>query len=111
MLFRSDDGLRIKAGAATGVDILDREKVSTVPYACPRTEDTFTGRAVFHTSDNGEGSFVANISGPVRAIRSVLGANSGPYTQREQVFYADRQEVRVFLRVHSGMPSLMTFVD
>ena len=106
-----DDELKITTGGSTGVDILDREKVSTVPYACPRTEDTFTGRAVFASSDNAEGTFIANISGPVRAIRSYMGANSGPYTQREQVFYRTRQEVRIFLRVHAGMPSLMSFVD
>ena len=40
-----------------------------------------------------------------------MGANSGPYTQREQIFYRTRQEVRIFLRVHAGMPSLMSFVD
>lgn len=106
-----DDALKITTGGATGVDILDREKVSTIAFACSRTEDTFTGRAVFNSSDSGEGTFVANIDGPVRAIRSYMGANSGPYTQREQVFYSTRQEMRTFLRVHSGMPQLMSFVD
>ena len=106
-----DDSLKITRGGASGVDILDREKVSTYPYACMRTENTFTGRSNYPTSDNGEGTFVANINGPVRAIRSYMGANSGPYTQREDVFYATRQDQRTFLRVHAGMPALMTFVD
>ncbi len=106
-----DDQLRVKTGGATGVDILDRDKVSIVASLCNRTEDTFTGRSNFPPGDNGEGTFVANRSGPVRAIRSYMGANSGPYTQKEQIFYRSRQVVRVFLRVHSGMPQLMNFMD
>jgi hypothetical protein len=53
---------------------------------------------------------VVNKSGPVRAIRSYIGANSGPDTQREHVFYARRQDVRTFLRVHA-IPSVLDFYD
>ncbi|HRV59107.1 MAG TPA: choice-of-anchor D domain-containing protein [Solirubrobacterales bacterium] len=105
-----DDQLKITAGSSTGADILDRDKVAFTPGYCGRTEDTFTGRETFNSNDNAEGAFVTNRSGPVRAIRSYVGANSGPYTQREQIFYRDRQDVRTFLRVHS-IPYVMSFTD
>ncbi len=86
-----DDEMRILAGDASGADILDRHKNQFSPGVCSRTENTFS---------NGEGAFVANRSGPVRAIRSYLGANSGPLTQREHLFYEARQDVLTALRVH-----------
>ncbi|MCB0829096.1 MAG: hypothetical protein KDB62_09845, partial [Solirubrobacterales bacterium] len=101
-----DDELRLKAGGATGVDVLDREKAQFYPGYCGRSTDSFSG----YTSASAEGTFIANIDGPVRAIRSYLGANSGPYTQRESVFYERRQDVRTFLRVHA-IPQVMQFTD
>lgn len=90
-----DDELNVTAsngsGTATGVDILDRHKTMYQPGDCRRTEDTFS---------NGKGAFVTNKSGPVRAIRSYMGANSGDYTQREHLFYERRQDMATFLRVH-----------
>jgi hypothetical protein len=83
---------KVKAGAATGVDILDRHKSLFEPGNCIRTEETFS---------NGEGAFFANIDGPVRAIRSYMGANSGPFSQRRHVFYEGRQDITSFLRVHA----------
>ena len=77
---------------ATGVDILDRAKAQFAPGNCGRSENTF---------NDAEGAFIANKSGPVRAIRSYIGANSGPVTQREHVFYERREDVRTFLRVHA----------
>ncbi len=62
------DGTEITAAGATGVDILDRDKFQFRPGVCNRTTDTFSA---------GGGAFIANIDGPVRAIRSVIGANSG----------------------------------
>jgi hypothetical protein len=90
------DELRITAGSATGADILDRNRlgvpfVTDAPTVCPRTENTFAA---------GHGAFVANIDGPVRAIRDYIGANSGAYTQRRQVFYERREDLSTFLRVH-----------
>jgi hypothetical protein len=90
------DELRITAGSASGVDILDRNRlgvpfVTSDPQPCPRTENTFAA---------GHGAFVANINGPVRAIRDYLGANSGQFTQRRQVFYERREDLITFLRVH-----------
>lgn len=86
------DELGITAGSATGVDVLDRHKNMFAPGNCSRTEDTFS---------NGEGAFFANRDGAVRAIRSYMGANSGPFTQRDHLFYRGRQDVVTFLRVHA----------
>jgi hypothetical protein len=96
-----NDALEVKAGNATGVDILDRAKVLLGPGSCGRSEDTF---------DAAEGAFIANKVGPVRAIRSYIGANSGPLTQREHIFYEQRQDIRTFLRVHP-IPGPWDFFD
>ncbi len=96
-----DDSLTINAGNATGADILDRHKVLLGPGNCGRSEDTF---------DDAEGAFIANISGPVRAIRSYIGANSGPYTERTHVFYAQREDIVTDLRVHA-IPGPVDFFD
>jgi hypothetical protein len=95
------DELSVTAGAATGADVLDRHKALFAPGACSRSENTFS---------NGEGALVANISGPVRAIRSYLGANSGPLTQRDHVFYEQREDIRTYLRVHP-ISSVVDFFD
>ncbi len=77
--------------------MLDRSKAYVVG-TCGRTEDTFDG------ADNGEGAFVANISGPVRAIRSYIGANSYKYTVATDIFYPNREDSTVELRGHAGLP-------
>jgi hypothetical protein len=96
-----NDQIKVKSGDATGVDILDRAKATLGPGNCGRSEDTF---------DDAEGAFIANINGPIRAIRSYIGANSGPLTQREHIFYQQREDIRTFLRVHS-VPGPRDFVD
>ncbi len=96
-----DDELRLRTAGSSGVDIIDREKAQFGPGICGRSTDTFS---------DGEGSFIVNRDGPVRAIRSYIGANSGPYTQRESVFYERHQEIRTFLRVHS-VRGIMQFTD
>jgi hypothetical protein len=96
-----DDQLRLHAGHATGVDILDRHKNLFAPGNCGRSEDTFS---------DAEGAFVVNKSGPVRAIRSYVGANSGPYTERQHIFYDRREDITTFLRVHQ-IPGVMDFFD
>lgn len=96
-----DDGLQIRAGAGAGVDILDRHKSMFAPGSCGRSEDTFSA---------GEGAFIVNRSGPVRAIRTYIGANSGPYTERQHLFYRRSEQIRTFLRVHA-IPSILDFFD
>lgn len=96
-----NDQLLIHTGGATSVDILDRHKNFFAAGNCSRTEDTFTA---------GEGAFVTNKNGPVRAIRSYVGANSGPLTQREHFFYAQRHDIHTYLRVHA-IPSVAEVFD
>jgi len=85
------DALRVLAPDAGGAEILDGLKFGFAPGACSRSEATFS---------DAEGAFVVNRDGPVRAIRSYVGANSGPYTQRTHYFYLARHEIVTDLRVH-----------
>jgi hypothetical protein len=101
------DQLNLYAGGATGVDVLDRCKILQTPGDCGRSEQTFSVRA---NNWNGEGAFFVNKVGPIRGIRSYMGANSGILTQREHLFYEQRQDVITSLRVH-GIASLMDFND
>jgi hypothetical protein len=96
-----NDQIKVKAGDASEVDVIDRAKATLGPGVCGRSEDTF---------DDAEGAFVTNKVGPVRAIRSYIGANSGPLTQREHIFYEQREDIRTFLRVHS-VPGPWDFFD
>ena len=95
------DGQEIHAGASTGVDILDRHRTQFTPTNCARTEDTFS---------NGAGAFIVNKTGPVRALRGYMGANSGPTTHRIHAFYRDREVVWTVLRVHEII-GVMDFMD
>ena len=101
-----NDGLKITTGGASGADMLERGRVQFAPGVCGRTEDTFDGGA----TNPYEGAFVANLSGPVRAIRSYIGANSGQYTVSTDLFYPQRADAVANLRVHS-IPSVMAFDD
>jgi hypothetical protein len=95
------DRLTITVQGRSSVDILDRHKTLFAPGNCGRSEDTF---------DAGEGAFIVNKDGPVRAIRSYVGANSGPSTERTHIFYARREDIISDLRVHM-IPSVMDFFD
>ena len=95
------DELGIRAPGSSGADVLDGDKAQ-VSFGCGRSELTFS---------RGGGGFIANIDGPVRAIRSYIGANSGTYTQRDQVFYQRSQVDRTYLRVHPGIATISQFID
>ncbi len=82
-------------------DILDGHKSRFGFNTCVRSNFTFADK---------HGAFVANIDGPVRAIRSYIGANSGPITQRTETFYDNRYENLTNLRVHA-IPGVMSFWD
>ncbi len=73
-------------------DILDRHKNFFVDGFCGRSEDSFS---------YAENAFETVILGPVRAIRGIMGANSGVTTERRHFFYAGRIDVVTFLRVHT----------
>jgi hypothetical protein len=95
-----NNGLAIRVGGSTGATMLERGHYYATGVGCARNEDTFDGGA-----DNpGEGAFVVNIAGPVRAIRSYIGANSYQYTVNTDFFYPDRQDTLTELRGHAGIP-------
>ena len=94
------DGLRLFLG--TGVDILERNDYMTVIGNCGRHNATF---------DSQEGAFFANINGPIRAIRSYMGANSGPLTQNEHLFYEQREDLHRYARVHARPATGVVFND
>ncbi len=95
------DRLNIRAKDATGVDILDMHKSMISASSCGRSERTFS---------DGEGAFLTNRVGPVRAIRDFIGANSGPYSERREIMYPGREDVETFLRVHA-IGTVVDFLD
>ena len=94
------DELTIEGGDRPGVDLIDRVKWD-IPIACVRNENTFNDE---------EGAFVVNKSGPVRALRSYVGANSGPNTQNTHAFYDTSVDTVVDLRVHA-IPQVGSHID
>ena len=101
-----NDGMAVTAGGAPGTPLLERGRFQFAPGLCGRSEDTFDGAA----TNPYEGAFIANISGPVRALRSYIGANSGQYTVSTDLFYPRREDSTVELRVHT-IPGVMAFDD
>lgn len=95
------DGTSVTRDGASGVDILDRHAFEFSPGVCTRTEDTFSA---------GQGAFIFNRSGPVRALRGYVGANSGTTTYRTHAFYEVREEITTVLRVHN-IPGMVDFFD
>ena len=80
-----EDEMRISTAGASATDILDREAVSAGGLGgCGRGEYTFSGNWDMDVNpgndrpdDDDEGTYLAIIDGPVRAVRSYMGANSG----------------------------------
>ncbi|MBK8294469.1 MAG: hypothetical protein IPK93_06735 [Solirubrobacterales bacterium] len=111
-----EDELKVKAGNSTGADILDREVAQATKDGCSRSEYTFSGRWTEDSKSGNdgntddEGTYVNVIDGPVRAIRTYMGANSGPYVQREHIYYADHEVNTIYLRVHV-MTDLYAWTD
>ena len=101
-----NDGVTIDAG--TGEDLLDRSPYIVPNIGCGRSEDTYDD--VIKSSPY-EGAFVVNISGPVRALRSYIGANSFKYLVTTDVFYPHREDTVIELRGHSGLPAFAAYDD
>lgn len=89
-----NDELKITAGNASGIDILDQWQYFTNINACARNEETFS---------NGKGGIIAYKEGPIRGIRSVMGANSGTFTQLDIIFTACRTVSSLYYRMHPGV--------
>jgi len=102
-----NDAITITRPGSTPQDILERSRVQVTSAGCSRTEDTFDDVV---PSTPYEGAFIVNISGPVRAIRSHIGTNSGTYTTATDVFYPGREDSSTELRVHP-IPGVSVFDD
>jgi hypothetical protein len=103
-----NDGLAIDQPGSNGSDLLDRTDYLVPNLGCARNEDTFDDVA---PSSPYEGAFIANISGPVRAIRSHIGANSFLYTIQTELFYPQRQDEVIELKGHPGLPGYASYDD
>lgn len=89
----TNDGLGVVVDGVAGPSGLERTMMRTSMENCGRSEDTF---------NRGGGGFIANISGPVRAIRSYIGSNSGYYNSATDLFYPRRHDTVNELRLHQG---------
>ncbi|MEM7391587.1 MAG: hypothetical protein AAF492_04495, partial [Verrucomicrobiota bacterium] len=97
------DEFVITSGDAGGIDILDLDRMAS-PTGRGHNETRWSEDEEFG------GAFVANIDGPIRAIRSYLGAGPAPLMQRQHIFYEQREEVALHHRL-MGLPSGITFHD
>lgn len=88
-----EDVLKIKAGGANQKDILDRHQIFINESACNRNEQVFS---------DGKGPIVTNKVGPVRAIRSVMGAASGTFTEEVIRFTQYRADYTIYYRLHTA---------
>jgi len=88
-----EDVLKITAGNANGKDILDAHQIFINASACNRNEQVFS---------DGKGPIVTNKDGPVRAIRSVMGAKSGTFTQQTIKFTQYQAAYTIFYRLHTA---------
>jgi hypothetical protein len=102
-----NNSLGVLDGGAPGTQMLDRSRIQNPTSSCDGTEDTFDDQV---PSTPYEGAFVANISGPVRAIRSVLGAGNSPYMVETDFFYNKNEQSTFDLRGPS-ITSLSMFDD
>lgn len=91
------DELVLKMNNVPDLDILEIARFGSLPYSCLRRVDIFDAK---------HGAFIANIEGPVRAIRSYIGATSGYVTYRTHRFYRQREDVETVFHIHpiSGIP-------
>ena len=83
-----NDSLAVTGSGSSGADLLDRAIYPVVNAGCARNEDTYDNTV---SASPYEGAFITNVSGPVRAIRSHIGANSFLYTVQTEFFYPGRR--------------------
>ncbi len=102
------DVLRIGEPGGLSEDLLELDQIrfSDDP-STPEKEGC--GRTSWSASQ-GEGGFLVNRDGPVRAIRRIIGFNSGPLTELTWTFYPYNIQVEAFYRVHP-MPQPKMFFD
>ena len=94
--------LTIAAAEGPDVDILDGDKFNTTGSGCEESELAF--------SRDG-GGYAARIDGPVRAIRSVVGAGDDQFARRDYTFYEGMFETRTILDDVSGPRRVISALD
>ena len=99
--FRWTDQLSIFVDDSSGMNMWGMEDFQFNLGSCERSAATFI---------QSKTAFIANIDGPLRAIRSWLGANSGAITQRQIKFYEQMEVKTTFLRVHS-IPGVFDYIN
>jgi hypothetical protein len=116
-----DDTLKIDTGTKEPVNLYSNHSSGLGPGACARSEYTFSGEDTLNrpsyacnpnilSAPQAEGAFVTNIVGPIRAIRSYMGSNSGPLSQRTHVFYDQIEIITTYTRVHE-IPGLINYYN
>ena len=100
-IFRHSDQLHVTTNGSEGHDIWGMEDFQFTLGDCSRCTRSF---------EKGPTAFIANKDGPIRALRSWVGANSGMLTQRDLIMYEQRTEETTFLRLHT-MPSLLMYIN
>jgi hypothetical protein len=99
------DSLTLTKGDRPTADLIDRMKFG-INLLCVRNENTFDTPI----AGQAEGAFIVNRSGPVRALRSYVGSNSGPNTQNTYAFYDTSYDEVIDLRVHA-IPNVTSHLD
>lgn len=96
--------LRLGAPGRQSADVLEIDMIrySGTERTCERTP---------FSASLGEGAVLVNRDGPVRAIRRVVGFNSGPLTEMTWTFYPYTMETDVIFRVHPTQRAFSSFLD
>lgn len=84
------DELKFNSPEGSNENILDQHVTFFGPDICGQNETTFS---------TGTNVYITNKSGPVRAIRSYMGANEQYFTQRTHFFYEAKQDIITDIRM------------
>ena len=98
---RWSDKVHITTEGADGTDFWGMEEFQFLLNDCSRSTKSFM---------HGPTAFIANIDGPVRAIRSWVGANSGAITERQTKMYEQREDQSTYMRVHT-IPGTFDYIN
>jgi hypothetical protein len=86
-----NDQLILKKGNMPNTDIIDSHQYFVSLNNCVKTEITFSQR---------RGPIIANIDGPIRGIRSVMGAHSGTFMELTLLMTECRSDNVFYYRIH-----------
>ncbi|MCA9734301.1 MAG: T9SS type A sorting domain-containing protein [Deferribacteres bacterium] len=108
------DEVRVKSAlGGKGVDLIDQIKFRAYALTPQNETEEFwsDGPGVCgFSSGKGCSKYVGHKTGPVRAIRQIQGAASGPTTSYQAIFYNKMLSMQINYRVHS-LPNLWYYMD